>query len=50
MRFNKGQAVTHGGEAWTIIDVNTETAQYQVQSLDGTRSGWLDSDQVISAP
>lgn len=50
MKFKRGQAVTHGGEAWTVLSTDTQTDQIEVQSLDGKRHGWLPQDQVLRAP
>jgi hypothetical protein len=50
MKFTSGQAVTHGGEAWVVLSSDETTGQYEVQSLDGKRRGWLPEDQVLRAP
>ncbi len=50
MKFTEGTAVTYGGEAWSVIAINAESGQYQVQSLDGKRQGWVSETEVQRAP
>lgn len=50
MKFTKGTAVVFAGHAWSVIDADTETGQYQIESLDGTSRGWVSESEVLRAP
>lgn len=50
MKFDKGTAVTYAGEAWTVLGSDAEVGLYHIESLDGTRVGYVEEAEVQRAP